>query len=430
MSVKRETPGWGDEQDLPKGDALPPTLPGEDWDPAQYATAAKPQPWRISHMMWLVCAIAFLTWLFVTVGLFVVIVGVVVLIALLAGTGMILARQRSTQQDSLLWILAIAVERNMPLAPTLASFADQFRGAYRRRIMNLAAHLNWGTPLPEALEKVHRVVSRDAILMAYVGQETGRLPQALRTTASVRTSQLPIWAAIASRFSYLLGLLLAIQTICGFMLYFIVPKFEAIFKDFGVSLPPITIMLIEGSHFLIKYGIFSVWGPPLEIMLLLFMPFSFAGWINYDVPFFDRLLKRRHLALILRALALVIEAGKPIETGLSILASHYPTWWVRRKLIKANAAVRRGEPWIDALWRQGLIRATDAEVLGTSAEVGNLAWAMRELSETSERRLVFRFQAVLQTIFPLVVVSIGLGVFFLAVAFFAPLTELIRRLAE
>ena len=68
----------------------------------------------------------------------------------------------------------------------------------------------------------------------------------------------------------------------------------------------------------------------------------------------------------------MVEAGKPMETGLSILASHYPTWWVRRKLIKANAAVG-SEPWIDALWRQGLIRATDAEVLGTSAEVGNLA---------------------------------------------------------
>jgi type II secretory pathway component PulF len=430
VSKKRQTPDWGDEEDLPKGDPSLPSVPPEDWDPAQYATAAKPRPWRISHYMWLVCALAFLSWLYVTVGLFAIVVGAVVLIALLAGTGMILARQRSTQQDSLLWILAIAVERGMPLAPTLASFADQFRGAYRRRIMNLAAHLNWGTPLPEALEKVRRVVSRDAILMAHVGQETGRLPQALRATASARSSQLPIWAAIASRFSYLLGVLLAIQAICGFLLYSVVPKFESIFKDFGVSLPPVTILLIEGSHYLIKYGFFSAWVPPLEIMLLLFIPFSFAGWINYDVPFFDRLLKRRHLALILRALALVVEAGKPIETGLSILASHYPTWWVRRKLIKANSAVRRGEPWIDALWRQGLMRATDAEVLSTSGEVGNLAWAMRELSETTERRLVFRFQAVLQTIFPLVVVNIGVGVFFLAVAFFAPLTELIRRLAE
>ena len=54
---------------------------------------------------------------------------------------------------------------------------------------------------------------------------------------------------------------------------------------------------------------------------------------------------------------------------------------------------------------------------------------MRELAETGERRLAFRFQAVIQTLFPLVVVGFGLVVFFLAVAFFAPLVDLIRSLA-
>ena len=41
--------------------------------------------------------------------------------------------------------------------------------------------------------------------------------------------------------------------IVGFILYFIIPKFEAIFKDFGVPLPKMTTFLIEASHFLIKY---------------------------------------------------------------------------------------------------------------------------------------------------------------------------------
>ena len=154
---------------------------------------------------------------------------------------------------------------------------------------------------------------------------------------------MPIWTAIASRFAYLLALLLAIQSICGFLLYFIVPKFEAIFKDFGITLPPMTIGLIEASHFLIRYGLITAWIPPIEILLLIFLPFSFAGWVNYDVPFFDRLLKRRHSALILRSLSLVVDSGKPIEQGLTTLASHYPTWWVRRKLIKADerGAARR-----------------------------------------------------------------------------------------
>jgi protein transport protein HofC len=283
--------------------------------------------------------------------------------------------------------------------------------------------------VPEALEQVPRVVSRDALLLARVGQETGRLPEALRMAASSRASQLPIWTAIASRFAYLLALLLVIQTICGFLLYFVVPKFEAIFRDFGVPLPVVTVSLISASHFVVRYGFLTGWIPPLEILLLIFLPFSFAGWVNYDVPFFDRLLRRRHVALILRSLSLVVEAGKPIETGIVILASHYPTWWVRRKLIRVDDEVQHGVDWIDALRRQDLIRRSDAEVLESASRVGNLTWAMRELGETGERRLAFRFQGVIQTLFPLVVITIGMGILILAVAFFAPLVALIQRLA-
>ena len=116
---------------------------------------------------------------------------------------------------------------------------------------------------------------------------------------------------------------------------------------------------------------------------MVFLPFSFAGWVNYDVPFFDRLLKRRHMALVLRALSLAVDAGKPIEVALSTLASHYPTLWVRRKLIKVDDQVQLGESWISALERQGIIRTSDAQVLTSASEVGNLAWALRELAETS-----------------------------------------------
>ena len=161
----------------------------------------------------------------------------------------------------------------------------------------------------------------------------------------------------------------------------------------------------------------------------MFLPFSFVGWVNYDVPFFDRLLKRRHAALILRSLSLYVDAGKPIEEGLRYLASHYPTWWVRRKLIKADSEVRHGEDWIDRLQSHGLIRSADAEVLMSAQEVGNLSWAMRELAETGERRLAYRFQAVMQTLFPLVVIGLRAVVAFLAMAFFAPLIVLLGRLA-
>jgi general secretion pathway protein F len=387
------------------------------------------ESFRIWHMIILVAVVAVYCWLVVEMGAVIVPFTIFALIALAVGSGVMIARRRSTQQDSLLHILAIAAERGMPLAPTVAAFADQYGGKYRRRIMNLAAQLDSGCSVPEALERVPRVVSRDALLLAHAGQRTGRLAQALRMAASSRASHLPIWMAIASRFAYLLFLLLTIQIICGFILYFIIPKFEAIFADFGVPLPAVTIFVIQSAHFITNYGLITGWVPGIEILLLVFLPFSFAGWVNYDVPFFDRLLKRRHTALLLRSLSLSVEAGQPIETGLSTLSSHYPTWWVRRRLIKVDNEVQHGGSWIDALERQALIRGTDAEVLDAAARVGNLAWAMQELAETGERRLAFRFQGVIQTLFPLIVISLGVFVFLLAFAFFSPLVDLIRRLA-
>ena len=92
--------------------------------------------------------------------------------------------------------------------------------------------------------------------------------------------------------------------------------------------------------------------------------------------------------------------------------------------------MRQGADWIESLWRHRLIRATDAEVLASAAAVGNLGWALLELAETAERRLATRFQMVIQTLFPLVVVMLGMAVFVLAMAYFVPLVQLITELTQ
>ena len=403
---------------------------GMDW--------ARPRstPWRLRHMMYLVAAAAILCSLGVlaidspAIGAMIVMGGVVFCFAAVMGTGVIVARGRSTRQDSLLSVLAIAAERGMPLAPAILAFADQYRRRSYRRITELAVRINGGTVLPEALERARKLVSRDAVLLAWVGQAAGTLPRALRMAAITRSTQLPIWTAITARLSYILVLLLVMQNITGFILYFIMPKFEAIFKDFGVPLPQVTIFVIEASHFIIKLGLVTIWIPVLEIALLVYLPLSFLSWSNYTLPLFDRLLGRRHTALVLRSLALTVEGGKPVMLGLEALKQHYPTRWVRRRLLSVEKEVGQGADWIESLRYYRLIRPSDADVLRSASEVGNLAWALLELAETVERRLATRFHMAVQTLFPLVVVMLGLAVFIMAMAYFIPLVALITELTR
>ena len=114
---------------------------------------------------------------------------------------------------------------------------------------------------------------------------------------------------------------------------------------------------------------------------------------------------------------------------MSTLANHYPTAWVRRRLRLVWSEVQAGADWIESLRRYRLIRASDAVVLSSAAAVGNLAWALHELAETAERRLATRVQAVIQTLFPVLVMFLGALVFLIGVAYFAPLVVLISRLA-
>jgi len=401
--------------------------PDDAWRSELAEALTRPRPWRLSHLLYLIMGVAFVLWMIVAFEGVVIPLFIVLGVSVLAGAGVVLARGRTSQQDSLLWMLAIAAEHRMPLATTTAAFADQYSGRYRRRVLRVAALLDSGASLADTLEQTSRVASRDAVLLVRMGEESGRLPEALRTAAAVRAARAPVWAAISTRVAYLLGVTFIGQSIVVFIMYFILPRFESIFMDFGLTLPPSTVAVVEASHFYVKY---LFWVPLLNLLLLLFLPLAIAGRSSFRLPFFDKLLKRRHTALILRSLALTIEGGRKVEDGLNTLAKHYPARWVRKKLAAAAREAEQGHDWREALVRRRLLRYTDYEVLSSASAVGNLPWAMNELADTAERRLGVRVQAAVQLLFPLVICALGAVVLALAVGFFTPLVELIGRLSE
>jgi protein transport protein HofC len=421
----------GSAKAAPRALALPEAKGAKDdgWDEPHVLPIRK-EPWRLSHLMIAIAVIAVICWMWVTLKMLLIVLVAIAAVVLLITAGFVLARLRTSRQDALLSLLAIAAERDMPLAPAVSAFADQFGGPTHRRVMEVVNQLNDGVPLPETLERPRRALSQDAILMAWVGHRTGHLARALRLASGARATQFASWSAVASRLAYLLLVILIAEGISGFQLYFIMPKFESIFRDFGIRLPEITVDVIQFSHTLISASPIAFMLFLAELVCFLFIPFSFNGWMNYQAPLFDRLLSRRHAALVLRALSVAIEADKPIALGLAALAEHYPARWIRRRLAKVQMNVKLGADWIDALWRAGVIQKSDAEVLASAASVGNLAWACRELADTADRRQQLRIQVLTQAIFPLAVVMMGVAVALLAVAYFLPVVTIIRSLTD
>ena len=386
---------------------------------------------RVQHMMYWVGVCAVVVWLATVTPVWLIVGAIVLMFAGAIASAVLFARRTSTQQESLLWALAIAAERSMPLAPAALAFADQFNGSFRARVQLLASLLNDGHPLPEALDQVPGLFTREADVLVRTGWSTGTLARSLREAAAARTMRQAVWGALASRFFYIANVFLFIQVISGFIIYFYAPRYEAIFRDFGIKLPRFTIATINFSHML---GDFAGGAPLillilLELIILALLPFGLFNVFEWNLPFTDYIYRRRHTTLVLRSLALATEGGKPITSGLASLVRDYPSSWVRKRLIRVDDDIRRGLDWVVSLEENDLLRQSDAGVLSAAQRVGNLSWALREMAESNERRLGYRLQFWLQMLFPLAVIALGALVFVFCVAYFAPLVRLIEVLS-
>ncbi|WP_165251447.1 type II secretion system F family protein [Paludisphaera soli] len=405
----------------PEGGSIPPG--------AYPANIEEVEPWRLRHLLIVVFAVAAFFGAYASIGGWAVVLLIVLLMAAILGAVVVGVRGRAGQRYSLLWMLAIAADHGMPLTTTVEAFSSQYRGRFRRRVSRLAAHLGRGERLSDAMSSVRRLIPADLAMLVRMGEEGDRLGPTLRRAALMQADRSRSGATLASQAGYILGVFYVVQMITFFLLFYIVPKFEAIFNDFGVSLPPSTRMLINGGHFLTSTLLVPVWLPLLTLILMIVLPMALAGGLGIQPPLIGRLFPRRHAAMILRSLAITAEANRPIEAGLKTLARYYPVRWVRNRLATVAVEVTRGGDWRDALLRSGLVRPIDHEVLTSATAVGNLPWAMNDLADAIDRRRNLRLALLTQALWPIVILSVGALVLFLAIGFFTPLIELIGRLS-
>jgi len=337
-------------------------------------------------------------------------------------------RRQQARKYALLWTLAVAAERFLPLGPAIAAFAKEHRGGLARRIRRLAELVDGGTPLPDALQKCRGLISAEVLPAIRVGYESGALATALRHEATVRNAQAPIWEALAGKLVYLCVLPPFALGVVSFLMLKIVPSYVKIFDDFDAELPAISQSLISVCVFISSYWWLLM---PLFFgvgLLTFYVIVRYIGWTHTDLPGIDRLVRRLHTARILDALSLAARRERPLGGAVADLARSYHVAWIRRRLHAVCRDLDAGRDWCESLHRRGLIRQADRAILQAAQRMGNLPWALREMADSNRRRLAYRLHALIQLLIPPIILFYGAAVMFVVVALFLPLITLVQRL--
>ncbi len=359
---------------------------------------------------------------------------------------------RAIQKRNLLTALSVAVQRQLPLAPMARAFADEQEGAFADRAQELAVKLEQGLPLAEASAASLGALPREAELAVHIGEESGDLAGALAATGDSQLFDRTLLRPLMLRLIYVLPVMV------GFLWFVqlkIAPSFQKIFDDFGVPLPPITNAVVgalgSGSSLPTDGGRWQWATAPLEmqivsaitylilvagpLVVLASIALGVVAWLEWRgslrprVPGWKRVVNWLDMGGVLRVLALTTERQRPLTGTLDTMADFHPKPSIRRRLRYVVFDLDNGMPWQQSLQSQRLIGANDAAVLTAAERTGNLSWAMRQMADSFERRASYRLQALVQLLMPLALVPVGIVVGLIAVAYFQPLTVLIRSLS-
>src|SRR3954451_1830821 len=152
-------------------------------------------------------------------------------------------RQLSTLQDA-----------GLPILRSLKILHGQCKpGVLKNSLEDVVEDIESGATLSDAFAKHPKAFDKLYCNMIKAGEAGGALEGILQRLADFKEKSQSLKRRIKSAMVYPAVVISVACLIVGFILYFIIPKFEAIFKDFGVDLPAMTTFLIHASHFVVDY---------------------------------------------------------------------------------------------------------------------------------------------------------------------------------
>src|SRR6478735_2808873 len=172
-----------------------------------------------------------------------------------AKKGIVLFQRRKVKSKVLMIFtrqLATLIDSGLPLLRSLNVLAKQERDPVLKRTTEaLADSVQGGSTFSDALAQHPKIFNALYISMVKAGELGGVLEVVLTRLAEFQEKAQKIKGKVLAAMIYPAIVMTMAVTIMGFLLVFIVPRFEAIFKDMlgDKPLPGITIFVISISRF-------------------------------------------------------------------------------------------------------------------------------------------------------------------------------------
>ena len=247
-------------------------------------------------------------------------------------------------------IIETALQRGQTVEQAIITAAETRDPVMGVQFFIIAAHIEDGGRLGEALEKSPDFLSPQINSILRAGERLGDLKRVLPACReTLENASDPVRSAV----HYLMTLVLVFSPLSAGVIIllatFVIPKFKEVAAGMGVALWPVSKFVFEyipqivaleiGIFLILELGAVFYTGGPRVVRWFQFRGLPFVDWLAWRTPWKQKRMQRTFSAM----LAVLLDGGVPEAEAVRLAGDSTANEICRRRTKRVLAALERGE---------------------------------------------------------------------------------------
>jgi len=294
-------------------------------------------------------------------------------------------------------------------------------------IVQIRERIGRGDTFHQALADYPKVFDDLYVSMVKAGEESGGMAEALSVLSIQMERASNLKKKIKGAMIYPAIVLTAMSIIGVLMMIYVLPSITTTFKSMELELPTTTKVIIATSDFMSNNTVLflaSVLLVITSVVVGLRTRYGKIGfsWVIVRLPVIGTIAKEANAARTARTLSSLLSAGVDVLRALSITEEVMQNHFYKQVVAQAAVQVEKGSPlsqtFID---NNTLYPILVGEMIAVGEETGQISEMLLQLAIFYENEVEYKTKDLSTIIEPILMLVIGGGVGFFAVAMIAPI---------
>lgn len=294
-----------------------------------------------------------------------------------------------------------------------------------------------GKALSEALRIHSDFLPVILISMVEVGEVSGTLDIVLDRLSVHFEKDNKIRQKIKSAMTYPIAIGLIALIMIAFMLFFVVPKFMAMFTLEGAILPLPTRILLGISHAFTNVWFLSIGAAMIITFGFLLSKFKkttkgrvIISKVVFRIPKVGTNYKKILASRFARALSLLIETGVPLIQALDVVERVVDNQVVSIGLAEVRDEIKRGSNLAAPLENLGIFPVMITQMISIGEEAGSLDAIVGKVADFYDEELDTSISQLISLLEPVMILGLALIVGFIVISMILPIFGMYKNLSH